>query len=87
MAVNLAGKRSQCWAVVREVRKDEAIKEEEVTFKLEDLIKLASSNSRGKDGKWYPARPIGDKFSLCSLKSAWLVFIGKADAVIWPEGQ
>ncbi len=34
------------------------------------------------NGKWYPARPItwNNRFTI-----AFLVLIGKADAVIWPE--
>ena len=36
-------------------------------------------------GKWAPARPEGF-FSLRNrLKCAWLVFTGRADALVWPE--
>lgn len=37
------------------------------------------------NGKWVPARPLG-YYSLWSrLAKAWTVFVGKADAVVWPE--
>ena len=38
-------------------------------------------------GRWLPARPEG-YFSLQSrVRAAWLVFTGRADAVIWPGNQ
>ena len=39
------------------------------------------------DGRWCPARPLG-MFSLAHrLHLAWLVFVGKADAVMWRGPQ
>jgi hypothetical protein len=39
------------------------------------------------DGQWLPARPEGF-FSLRSrLNAAWVVFTGRADAVVWPGNQ
>ncbi len=36
---------------------------------------------------WAPARPLGF-FSIGNrLKCAWLVFTGKADALIWPQDE
>lgn len=39
------------------------------------------------NGKWVHARPIGH-FSLANrIQLAWMVFTGKADALVWPEDQ
>jgi hypothetical protein len=37
--------------------------------------------------RWVPARPMGYQSFGARLKAAWLVFTGRADAVIWPGGQ
>ena len=41
------------------------------------------------NGNWVPARPINYKYRSFreKFKDAWAVFIGKADAFTWPEGQ
>lgn len=41
------------------------------------------------NGKWVPARPINYRHrSLAEkVRDAWAVFVGKADAFTWPEGQ
>lgn len=38
------------------------------------------------NGKWVPCRPL-NFFILNRFKLAWMVFTGKADALVWPEGQ
>jgi hypothetical protein len=35
------------------------------------------------DGKYVAARPISGGFIFSRIKAAWLVLIGKADALIW----
>jgi hypothetical protein len=35
-------------------------------------------------GKWVPARPLGFPSFGYRIKAAWLVFTGRADALIWP---
>lgn len=40
-----------------------------------------------KEGKAVPCRPIGFHSIQRRLTAAWLVFSGKADAFVWPEGQ
>lgn len=55
-------------------------------WKLHELIQSISCNRVYLRGKWVPARPINYRF-VYRLKAAWLVLHGKADAVIWPEGQ
>lgn len=37
------------------------------------------------NGKWQPARPIGYSSFLMRIKLTWMVFTGKADALIWPN--
>ncbi len=56
-------------------------------WKVDSLIKHASECQAEINGKWVPARAMG-LFSLVSrLKLAWLVLSGKADALVWLEGQ
>jgi hypothetical protein len=46
------------------------------------------NTSASRDGKTYvPARPEGFWSWRERARIAWLVFTGRADAVIWPEGQ
>lgn len=41
--------------------------------------------SMSKDGKnWYPARSEGYPSILQRFRCAWMVFTGRADALIWP---
>jgi hypothetical protein len=40
-----------------------------------------------QDHRQVPARTIGYFSFRNRLKAAWLVYTGKADALIWPEGQ
>lgn len=37
--------------------------------------------------RWIPKRQKGPKTFKNRIKAAFLVFLGKADALIWPEGQ
>ena len=39
------------------------------------------------NGKWVPVRPEGYYSIANRIKCAWMVFTGKADALVWPEGQ
>ena len=43
------------------------------------------------NGKWVPARPLNYKRGYLSLrkriKHAWAVFMCRAEAFTWPEGQ
>jgi hypothetical protein len=36
------------------------------------------------DGRWVPARSLGYPSFLRRFKCAWLVWTGKADALVWP---
>jgi hypothetical protein len=58
---------------------------------LEWILKHANDNQTEIQGKWVPARPENYKKEYLLLWErfyrAWLVFIGKADCFMWPEGQ
>lgn len=56
-------------------------------FHLGHLLDYVRKVSVQVDGSWVPARPIGMYGLMPRLKAAWLVFSGKADAVIWPGRQ
>lgn len=55
---------------------------------LKDIFDPTASKAQAEiNGKWVPARPIG-LFSLQErIRIAFMVFTGKADALVWPEGQ
>lgn len=56
-------------------------------LKFEDVDSRHGQSETKINGKWVFARPVG-YFSLrWRLKLAWMVFTGKADAFVWPEGQ
>ena len=58
-------------------------------WSLRELYEHINSNKANINGKWVPARP--ENYKLISfrerLRNSWLVFVGKADIVVWPEGQ
>ena len=54
---------------------------------LENLMKCANSTQTEINGEWVPARPHGYPSIKVKLKAMWLVFMGKADVVIWPKDQ
>jgi len=53
---------------------------------LRDLIDTANHTRKEIDGQWVPARPLPGPF-WWTVKDAWAVLTGKADAVRWPMGQ
>jgi len=55
-------------------------------YTLKSLLEVATGVSSNINGKWVPCRPLRGPFSW-RLKAAWMVLTGKADAVVWPEGQ
>jgi hypothetical protein len=44
---------------------------------------LDQSTQTEIDGKWVPARPLGFSSILYRFRAAWLVWTGRADALIW----
>lgn len=54
---------------------------------VESVIKGAKEVSCGlADGRYVPARPLGFQSWPSRWKATWLVFTGRADALMW-EGQ
>jgi len=54
---------------------------------VQNVIDGAKMVSAGlPDGRWVPARPYGFQSWRYRLRATWLVFTGKADALIW-DGQ
>ena len=56
-------------------------------FNLKELIAHINQCSAEINGKWVPARPVGMLSLKQKLKAIKLVLTGKADVVVWPEGQ
>lgn len=56
-------------------------------FHLKNLLDSTNSLLVLINGKWIPSRPETGMGLRYRLKAAWMVFTGKADALIWPEGQ
>lgn len=55
---------------------------------LQDLLRCIGQNqTQISDGSWVPARPLGFWSWHYRCRAAWLVFVGRADAVVWPGGQ
>jgi len=50
-------------------------------------LSVLYENQTEINGKWIPARPLGFPGLWQRLRASWLVFSGKADALLWPEGQ
>ena len=58
-------------------------------LKLENVLFMISNTQAHINGKWVPARPINYQARSFKekLKDAWMVYKGKADALVWPENQ
>lgn len=63
-------------------------------YKLRELQNLCNTDTMASFNSpatgvqvWVPARPEGLYSIGNRIKAAWLVFTGKADAVIWPGDQ
>ena len=58
-------------------------------YRLAGLLRAADGTSMTEvaDGRWVPSRPLGFQAWHQRWRAAWLVFTGKADAVVWPENQ
>lgn len=56
-------------------------------FTVDGLVDCATSNEILKDGIYVSARPDNWKYEniFTRIKNAWLVFVGKADAVVWED--
>ena len=54
---------------------------------LNEVLTSTKENAAQIAGQWIPARPLGFSSWSYRIKAAWLVFTGKADALIWPANQ
>jgi len=50
---------------------------------VQSLLGQCHSTQTEIDGKWVPARPLGFPSILYRFRAAWLVWTGRADALIW----
>lgn len=55
-------------------------------WQLKNLLQHSFDNTKEINGKWVPARPWKAPFTW-RCRAAWLVLLGKADAVVWPGEQ
>jgi len=67
-------------------RKERVMKHYPALYEAEYLGKyLAMHEELAKvNNQWVTARPVGYPSLIRRFKFAWMVFTGKADAVIWP---
>jgi hypothetical protein len=56
-------------------------------YRLDSIIRLAESCGAQIGNAWVPARPLGFPSWRQRWRAAWLVWGGRADAVIWPGDQ
>lgn len=56
-------------------------------WRLRDLFVAANGSQAEIEGRWVPARPLGFYGVTHRFRAAWMVFTGKADAVVWPGNQ
>ncbi len=54
---------------------------------IRDMIQSPTQCTVFLGGQHHMARPIGDRYLKTRLRAAWLVFTGRADAVVWGGGQ
>ncbi len=53
---------------------------------INSILKFATgTQTQVSNGKWVPARPCGFSSWRNRLHATWLVFTGKADALIWED--
>lgn len=46
---------------------------------------LERCSTRVDDGRWVPSRPLAPAFFGDRWRCAWMVFTGRADALVWPN--
>ncbi len=66
------------------------MKQAPTVWKLSELSHAVATTSTQIDGKWVPVRPLwytGLRGLKERFRASWLVFTGRADAVVWPKGQ
>jgi hypothetical protein len=56
-------------------------------YTVDEIYRTRSTTAVNINGKYVVCRPIGLYSVANRFRCAWLVFSGRADALIWPEGQ
>lgn len=56
-------------------------------WELPKLLDITQTVTMRVNDEWVPVRPISTNNIQTRLKATWLVFTGKADAVVWPAKQ
>lgn len=61
------------------------MKPTQICYGHRKFFEMALNDDAGlPDGRWVPARPTGTRRSIIGrLYAAWLVFVGRADALVW----
>lgn len=54
---------------------------------VRSVCEAAQENAIRIGDRWVPARPEGYASLRHRLRAAWLVFTGRADALVWPEDE
>ncbi|BAW19104.1 hypothetical protein [Ralstonia phage RP31] len=62
-------------------------KHEPTMWGLRSLCETINTTQAQINGRWVPARPQCACGIKARFRAAWAVFTGRADAVVWPEGQ
>ncbi len=59
-----------------------------IIYMSEAWVRMLSQNHAGlPDGRWVPARALPFFGRFVRWRAAWLVFTGRADALVWPGRQ
>lgn len=56
-------------------------------WSLRELFEHANTCDAEINDRWVPVRPLGFSSLRTRFRIAWEVFVGRADAFKWPEGQ
>ncbi len=67
-------------------QEDEGVKYPSIHH-VSTVLRIAGTCQAEINGQWVPARPLGFASPWYRWKAAWLVFTGRADALVWPQGQ
>lgn len=55
-----------------------------IIYMRPDLCEWVGQCQTEINGRWVPARPMGFSSIWYRIKATWLVWTGRADALIWP---
>lgn len=58
-----------------------------ITLSPEWLKSLEECSTEIEPGRWVPSRALGFASGAYRIRAAWMVFMGRADALVWPGQQ